>query len=111
MTVTFYRDSVLGDVDNLTKPVLDALQGVAYINDRQVSDVSAGRRDINGRFRVGHQDTPPPHSAEQECAELSSLCEDRHAQVRKAAASVQDVQYRMGEIGGVSVAVAKLAAF
>ena len=54
MRVMFYRDSVLGDVDNLTKPVLDALQGIVYGNDRQVSDVAAGRRDINARFRVRH---------------------------------------------------------
>jgi crossover junction endodeoxyribonuclease RusA len=54
MRVTFYRDSALGDVDNLTKPVLDALQGIVYDNDRQISDVAAGRRDINARFRVRH---------------------------------------------------------
>lgn len=56
--VTFYRDAVLGDVDNLTKPVLDALQGIVYGDDRQVSDVAAGRRDINGRFRIRHISRP-----------------------------------------------------
>lgn len=42
----FYKDAPLlgaryGDVDNLTKIVLDALEGVCYANDRQVQTVLA----------------------------------------------------------------------
>ena len=52
LQVTFYRESELGDVDNLLKPVQDALQDVAYGNDRQVSDATARRRDVNSAFKV-----------------------------------------------------------
>jgi hypothetical protein len=45
-------------MDNLVKPVLDALQGIVYLNDRQISDVVANRRDINGHFRVRHMSRP-----------------------------------------------------
>lgn len=52
LQVTFYRQSELGDVDNLLKPIQDALQGIAYRNDRQVVDASARRRDIDKAFKV-----------------------------------------------------------
>jgi Holliday junction resolvase RusA-like endonuclease len=52
LQVTFYRESELGDVDNLLKPIQDALQGIAYHNDRQISDVSSRRRDIDKAFKV-----------------------------------------------------------
>ncbi len=52
LQVTFYRESELGDVDNLLKPIQDALQGVAYNDDRQITDVTARRRDIDSSFKV-----------------------------------------------------------
>lgn len=52
LQVTFYRETALGDVDNLVKPVQDALQGVAYHDDRQISDVTGRRRDIDSSFKV-----------------------------------------------------------
>ena len=52
LQVTFYRESELGDVDNLLKPIQDALQGIVYHNDRQISDVTARRRDIDSSFKV-----------------------------------------------------------
>ena len=39
-------------MDNLKKPVQDALQGIAYYNDRQVTDSEGRRRNINDPFRV-----------------------------------------------------------
>ena len=32
--VTHYFEVSIGDVDNLMKPIQDALQGVAYVNDK-----------------------------------------------------------------------------
>jgi Holliday junction resolvase RusA-like endonuclease len=52
LQVTFYRESELGDVDNLLKPIQDALQGVAYLDDRQIRDVAGRRRDIDSSFKV-----------------------------------------------------------
>jgi crossover junction endodeoxyribonuclease RusA len=50
--VTHYCETVIGDVDNLTKPIQDALQGVVYRNDSQVSDTIGNRRRIDGSFVV-----------------------------------------------------------
>jgi crossover junction endodeoxyribonuclease RusA len=50
--VTHYCETIIGDVDNLMKPIQDALQGIAYTNDRQVSDAIGNRRNIEKRFRI-----------------------------------------------------------
>ena len=42
----------IGDVDNLIKPIQDALQGVIYWNDRQVSDTIGNRRRIDASYVV-----------------------------------------------------------
>lgn len=41
----------LGDVDNLAKLVQDALEGVAYVNDRQVCELVV-TRVVDGRSRT-----------------------------------------------------------
>jgi hypothetical protein len=41
--------SVVADVDNLLKPVLDALKGVAWVDDTQVCELLVRR--VSGRFR------------------------------------------------------------
>lgn len=41
------------DADNVTKPTLDALQGVAYLDDRQVRSVSSIVFDKNTSLRIG----------------------------------------------------------
>ena len=52
LRVTHYSERRIADRDNLMKPIQDALQGVAYLNDRQVKDATSNWRDINGRFNV-----------------------------------------------------------
>jgi Holliday junction resolvase RusA-like endonuclease len=55
VNVTFYFDGEAGpviDADNASKPVLDALQTIAYANDNQVTARHAHRRNIAGTFRV-----------------------------------------------------------
>jgi Holliday junction resolvase RusA-like endonuclease len=52
LRVTYYCETIVGDMDNLAKPIQDALQGVVYSNDRQVSDVGGQRREIDGLFRI-----------------------------------------------------------
>ena len=47
----FYIDSP-PDVDNMTKPILDALKGLIYIDDRQVSDLVCRKRDLNSDLRI-----------------------------------------------------------
>ena len=50
--VFHYDEAMAGDLDNLNKPIQDALQGVAFLNDRQVTLLRGGWRDINGLYHV-----------------------------------------------------------
>ena len=43
VVIDWYRDRRAGDVDNRIKPLLDALQGLAFVNDNQVRRVVATR--------------------------------------------------------------------
>ena len=53
-TVTYYHDgiSVQMDNDNLVKPIQDALNGLIYEDDRQITDTYIRKTDLNGSFRV-----------------------------------------------------------
>ena len=52
LRITHYAQRQRADMDNIVKPIQDALQGIAYTNDRLVSDVTANWRDIDDRYRV-----------------------------------------------------------
>lgn len=48
----FYRAADF-DVDNIVKPIQDALIGLVYFDDRQVTDVLSSKRNLNGNFVIG----------------------------------------------------------
>lgn len=50
LRITHYSEAQFIDMDNLIKPVQDALEGIAYLDDRQVRDVTGNWRDIAGRY-------------------------------------------------------------
>lgn len=50
--VTYFYDSVAIDVDNIVKPVQDAIIGLAYVDDDQVTDVLVRKRNLSGSFKV-----------------------------------------------------------
>jgi crossover junction endodeoxyribonuclease RusA len=52
ITVIYYYDGTALDTDNMLKPIQDSLIGVIYVDDCQITDISAGKRNINGSFRV-----------------------------------------------------------
>jgi crossover junction endodeoxyribonuclease RusA len=54
LTVVYYheRQSVLIDHDNMVKPIQDALAGLLYRNDRQITDAQTRKTNIDGRFRL-----------------------------------------------------------
>ena len=52
MQVVYYYDGAPLDIDNMIKPIQDALNELVYEDDRQVSDLVAGKRSLNGSFRV-----------------------------------------------------------
>jgi Endodeoxyribonuclease RusA len=53
ITVTFWYNRLPDfDTDNASKPICDALQGIAYLNDRQLAERHARRRDLNGAYTI-----------------------------------------------------------
>jgi Holliday junction resolvase RusA-like endonuclease len=58
VVITHYYDVEPGnetnvpDSDNIVKPVRDALNGVIYVDDYQVTDFVSRRRSLNSSFRI-----------------------------------------------------------
>jgi crossover junction endodeoxyribonuclease RusA len=58
VVITHYYDVEPGnetgvpDSDNIVKPVRDALNGVIYVDDYQITDFVSRRRSLNGSFRI-----------------------------------------------------------
>ena len=50
--ISEFSQAATRDRDNMAKPILDALQGVAYANDRQVKSVHIEWCDIGGAYVV-----------------------------------------------------------
>lgn len=53
--VVYYHDEEapnLPDEDNMLKPVQDALQGIVYVDDSQISDGTCRRRNLDSSFEV-----------------------------------------------------------
>jgi crossover junction endodeoxyribonuclease RusA len=52
--ITYYHDadSPPVDADNIIKPIQDALSGIIYVDDKQVTDVDCAKRNIDGSFRI-----------------------------------------------------------
>lgn len=47
LAITYFYDGVSMDVDNIPKPISDALNGLVYEDDIQVTDSSCCKRDLN----------------------------------------------------------------
>ncbi|WP_281248435.1 RusA family crossover junction endodeoxyribonuclease [Spirulina major] len=52
LQITYFYDTGAIDVDNIIKPIQDAIIGLAYIDDDQVTDVLARKRNLSGNFKV-----------------------------------------------------------
>ena len=52
VSITYFFEGASLDVDNIPKPILDALEGLAYSNDTQVSDLLCRKRDLNRDLRI-----------------------------------------------------------
>lgn len=50
MTIVYLADESPADIDNIIKPIQDALVGVVYVDDDLVSDVDSHRRPRVGTF-------------------------------------------------------------
>lgn len=54
LSITHFYDSVSLDVDNIPKPILDALKGLVFVDDTQVSDCLCRKRDLNSNLRIAN---------------------------------------------------------
>ena len=52
VTITYVYDEVILDVDNIPKPILDALKQVVFSDDSQVTDMLCRKRDLNADLQV-----------------------------------------------------------
>ena len=52
LTITYFYENVLLDVDNIPKPILDALKGLVYLDDEQVTDIHCRKRSLNRDLRI-----------------------------------------------------------
>ena len=50
--ITYFYEEASLDVDNIPKPILDALKGLVYSDDTEVSDLLCRKRDLNGDLRI-----------------------------------------------------------
>ena len=48
----FYESEPLMDIDNIPKPISDALKGLVYLDDEQVTDVLCHKRNLNSNLRI-----------------------------------------------------------
>lgn len=52
LTLVYLFDSDPADVDNIIKPIQDALIGLVYSDDSLITDVEAHRRSLSGTFDI-----------------------------------------------------------
>lgn len=58
MVISYYYDVTPIDVDNIGKPVLDALKGLVYADDSQITDLRVRKRNLAGSFRIRRTSLP-----------------------------------------------------
>ena len=54
IVVVYYHEGVTirMDNDNMLKPIQDALNGLVYVDDRQITDTQVRKTNLDGSFRV-----------------------------------------------------------
>ena len=52
LTITYFYEEASLDVDNMPKPILDALKDLVYSDDAQVTDLVCRKRNLNGDLRI-----------------------------------------------------------
>lgn len=52
IVITYYYEGSTPDIDNIIKPIQDALIGVIYVDDNQIADTRSRKKEINGSYTV-----------------------------------------------------------
>ena len=52
VAITYFFDSTSFDVDNIPKPILDALKGMVFADDSQIFDLLCRKRNMNDNLQI-----------------------------------------------------------
>ena len=52
ITITYYYEGDSPDVDNIIKPIQDALNGVVFVDDAQLAETRSRKRPLNGSYQI-----------------------------------------------------------
>ena len=52
VTINYFHEDRNLDIDNLPKPILDALKGIVFEDDSQVTDLICQKRDLSAEFSI-----------------------------------------------------------
>lgn len=52
VVITYYYEGTTPDIDNIIKPIQDAMIGIVYVDDDQISDTRSRKKEIDGSYRV-----------------------------------------------------------
>ena len=52
VSITYVFDDVDLDIDNISKPILDAMKGLIYVDDRQITDLICRKRHHDQAYSV-----------------------------------------------------------
>lgn len=52
LIITNFYEGAPADVDNIVKPMLDAIKGLVYADDVQITDFISRRRPLTGPYRI-----------------------------------------------------------
>jgi len=52
VVITYYYDGDSPDVDNIIKPIQDALIGLVYVDDSQVVETKSRKKSVNGSYKI-----------------------------------------------------------
>ena len=53
VTIYYFHENRPADLDNIVKPILDGMNGVAYVDDEQVIDLITCKRDVRAFTATG----------------------------------------------------------
>ena len=52
LTITYFYECASMDIDNIPKPIADALKGLVYLDDDQLTDMLCRKRNLNNSLRI-----------------------------------------------------------
>lgn len=58
IVITYYYEGDTPDIDNIIKPIQDALNGIIYQDDNQVADTRSRKKEINSSYRIRNVSLP-----------------------------------------------------